>query len=236
MNKNKRLLIMMGCAALFIGMGYWWANLTPPPPPPPPPTENIIALSTRMEAISKMVFCEDSCKAIIVAIEDGDFDQVQRDNLRTQLNRAKLLSLILSYNAKKNEDCGDIGSRREIYSLLDKQFKIYPGNSGEVTKCLNNYRNISAFKNIQGEINNFKRLRYSENRADVLKKKIETTFNKLEGCLSDKKSDYLSQLSEFYRKDETFKDILSNPKEYLNSNHCAAYIGYAYYLNHFKCQ
>ena len=56
MNKNKRLLIMMGCAALFIGMGYWWANLPSPPPPPPPPADNIIALSTRMEAISKMVF------------------------------------------------------------------------------------------------------------------------------------------------------------------------------------
>lgn len=236
MNKNKRLLIMMGCAALFIGMGYWWANLPSPPQPPPPTADNIIALSTRMETISKMVFCEDSCKSIIVAIEDGDFDQVQRDNLRTQLDRAKLLSLILSYNAKKNEDCGDIGSRSEICSLLDKQFKIYPGNKNEVTKCLNNYKYISAFKNIQGEINNFKRLRYSENRADVLKNKIETTFNKLEGCLSDKKSDYLSQLSEFYRKDETFKDILSHPKSYLNLNHCAAYIGYAYYLNHFKCQ
>lgn len=236
MNKNKRLLIMMGCAALFIGMGYWWANQASSLPGTSPPADNIIALSTRMEAISKMVFCEDSCKAIIVAIEDGDFDQDQRYDLRTQLNRTKLLSLILSYNAKKDEDCGDIGSRREIYSLLDKQFKIYPGNSDEVTKCLNNYRNISAFKNIQTKINTLKRYRYNDNTANSLQGKIESSFNQLGGCLVDLKNSYFSQLSDFQSKEVQFKDYEQNPGLYKNNDNCANFSGYSFYLQQLNCQ
>jgi hypothetical protein len=127
MKQNKKLFIMMACAMGFIVLGYWWVE-RPVGPKDEGGDKNptIAALTQRIEALSKQPYCEDSCKELTQNIIDAGMVLEDQTNLNTQLNRAKLFSLVIAYNHKKNEDCANINNRTELYKLLLSQSKLYP--------------------------------------------------------------------------------------------------------------
>lgn len=232
MKQNKKLLIMMACALGFIVLGYWWVE-RPTGPIEPGGDENptIAALTQRIEALSKQPYCEDSCKELTQNIIDAGMVLEDQRNLNTQLNRAKLFSLVISYNHKKNEDCANINNRAALYMLLISQSKLYP-DPAKVNPCLENYQNIAAFNRIASTIAAFKKERFSSARSQHIQDDINRLYGKLNGCVaSGQKANYLSALSDFELIERQYSDYLDNRDIYKNNRHCITFAGYDFYLN-----
>ena len=226
---------MMACAALFIIVGYFVVNAPPPPPPPPPNSEGTALIESHIDALSKQLYNEDSCKEIRANIEDVALDPATKQHLTLQVERAILLSLIKTYNHYKSEDCGNLANRKDAYIKLIAQSKRYPGNKEEVQRCLADYRNIAAFKNLQNTINALKRNRYDEGRISQFKNEINAAHGRIDGCLSQEKASYFAQLSDFANKEKQYQDYSANPYNYNRLNKCATFAGYSYYLAQFNC-
>ena len=221
----------MACAMGFIVLGYWWVE-RPVGPEGPGGDKNptIAALTQRIEALSKQPYCEDSCKELTQNIIDAGILLEDQTSLNTQLNRAKLFSLVLSYNNKKNEDCSNINNRTELYKLLLSQSKLYM-DSAKVIPCLENYRNITAFNRIASTIATFKQERFSAARSQQIQYEINGLYSKLSGCVSPtQKANYFSALADFEHIEIQYSDYLLNPKYYKNNDNCTVFAGYNYYL------
>jgi hypothetical protein len=232
MKQNKKLLIMMACALGFIVLGYWWVE-RPTGPIEPGGDENptIAALTQRIEALSKQPYCEDSCKELTQNIIDAGLVLEDQTSLNTQLNRAKLFSLVIAYNHKKNEDCANINNRAALYMLLISQSKLYP-DPAKVNPCLENYQNIAAFNRIASTIAAFKKQRFSEARSQQIQLDINRLYGKLSGCVaSAQRANYLSTLADFANKEAQFIDREKHPNLYKDNDNCTVFAGYDFYLN-----
>lgn len=226
---------MMLCAALFIGIGYYAVNGTNPPPPLPPPADIIRPIENHIDQLSKQLYSEDSCKIISANIEDAALDNTKKQNLKEQLDRAILLSLIKTYNHYKSIDCGNLQNRKVYYSKLLVQFKQYPGEKTEVNRCKADYANISAFKNLQNKILALKKKQYDEVAISAIKSEINTLHARIGGCLSQGKASYFGQLSDFANKEKQYQDYTANPNNYKRLDKCATFAGYSFYLAQFNC-
>lgn len=235
MKKNNRLYIMMACAALFIIVGYFVVNAPPPPPPLPPNSEGTALIESHIDALSKQLYNEDSCKEIRANVEDAALDNETKSRLGEQLERAILLSLIKTYNHYQSIDCGNLSNRKDYYNKLLAQFERYPGNKSEVNRCKADYTNISAFKNIQNRIIAMKNKRYDDVAISTIKNDINTLHSRIGGCLSQEKASYFAQLSDFANKEKQYQDYSANPYNYNRLNKCATFAGYSYYLAQFNC-
>ena len=232
MKQNKKLMIMMACAMGFIVLGYWWVE-RPTGPGGSGGDENptIAALTQRIEALSEQPYCEDSCMELTQNIIDAGLVLEDQTSLNTQLNRAKLFSLVISYNQKKNEDCANINKRAAIYMLLISQSKLYP-DPAKVKPCLENYQNIAAFNRIATTIAAFKKERFSSARSQQIQDDINRLYGKLNGCVaSGQKANYLSALSDFANKEAQFIDREKHPNYYNDNDNCTVFAGYDFYLN-----
>ena len=227
---------MMLCAALFIGIGYYAVNGTNPPPPPPPKVDIIGPIENHIDQLSKQLYSEDSCKIISANIEDAALDNTKKQNLKEQLDRAILLSLIKTYNHYKSIDCGNLQNRKVYFSKLLVQFKQYTGEKTEVNRCKADYANISAFKNLQNKILALKKKQYDEVAISAIKSEINTLHARIGGCLSQEKDSYNDQLLDFFGKHRKYEDLKKNPKLVVYIDPCATFAGYSYYLAQFKCQ
>lgn len=222
----------MACAMGFIVLGYWWVE-RPVGPKDKGGDKNptIAALTQRIEALSKQPYCEDSCKELTQNIIDAGLVLEDQTSLNTQLNRAKLFSLVISYNNKKNEDCANINNRTALYKLLISQSKLYP-DPAKVNPCLENYQNIAAFNRIATTIAAFKKERFSSARSQQIQDDINRLYGKLNGCVaSAQKANYLSALSDFELIERQYSDYLDNRDIYKNNRHCITFAGYDFYLN-----
>lgn len=231
MKQNKKLLIMMACAMGFIVLGYWWVE-RPVGPKDKGGDKNptIAALTQRIDALSKLPYCEDSCKELEGNIIDASLGQEDETNLNTQLNRAKLFSLVISYNNKKNEDCANINNRTALYKLLISQSKLYP-DPAKVNPCLENYQNIAAFNRIASTIAAFKKERFSADRSQQIQTDINRLYGKLNGCVaSAQKANYMSALADFASKEAQYQDFKKHPEYYRDNDNCTVFAGYSYYL------
>jgi len=222
----------MACAMAFIVLGYWWVENTGGSKGPKGEKDGTIAaLTQRIEALSKQPYSEDSCKELTQNIIDAGMVLEDQTSLNTQLNRAKLFSLVISYNQKKNEDCANINNRAAIYMLLISQSKLYP-DPAKVKPCLENYQNIAAFNRIATTIAAFKKERFSPARSQQIQDEINRLYGKLNGCVaSGQKANYLSALSDFELIEKQYSDYLSNPSLYINNRNCITFAGYDFYLN-----
>lgn len=231
MKQNKKLLIMMACAMGFIVLGYWWVE-RPVGPKDKGGDKNptIAALTQRIEALSKQPYCEDSCKELTQNIIDAGMVLEDQTSLNTQLNRAKLFSLVISYNNKKNEDCANINNRTALYKLLISQSKLYP-DPAKVNPCLENYQNIAAFNRIASTIAAFKKQRFSADRSQQIQTDINRLYGKLNGCVaSAQKANYMSALADFASKEAQYQDFKKHPEYYRDNDNCTVFAGYSYYL------
>lgn len=221
----------MACSLVFIFLGYWWVER--PVGSSASGNNNsllVSSLSQRIDDLSKQPYCEDSCKELTQNIIDAGIVLEDQGRLNTQLNRAKLFSLILSYNHKKNEDCANINNRTVIYKLLLSQSRLYP-YPAKVNPCLENYRNIAAFNRVASTIGSFKQERFSAARSQQIKNEINGLYSKLSGCVSPtQKANYLSALADFEHIEIQYSDYLLNPKYYKNNDNCTVFAGYNYYL------
>ncbi len=222
----------MACAMGFIVLGYWWVE-RPVGPKDKGGDKNptIAALTQRIEALSKQPYCEDSCKELTQNIIDAGMVLEDQTSLNTQLNRAKLFSLVISYNNKKNEDCANINNRTALYKLLISQSKLYP-DPAKVNPCLENYQNIAAFNRIASTIAAFKKQRFSADRSQQIQLDINRLYGKLSGCVaSAQKANYMSALADFELIEKQYSDYLTNPSLYKNNRNCITFAGYDFYLN-----
>lgn len=243
MNKNKKLVIMLLAAAAFIAIVvYFSGEDADAPPPPTTGANNFKLIKSKIDMFEQQGYNDSKYKSLKLEIASyGKSDQITADDslgLISLLELGKSKSLVISFDEAENNGCMNIGSIEKWTEKLRKQETIiqYP----EAKKRIQRYKHMVQFLAIGGYIKEFKKTMFNESTSQGYQSKISNMIGKpgVSGCplASEKRSEWLSMLSEFKNKHMLYLDYKSGRIKSSDNRKCEVFQEYPAYLKDLNLQ
>ena len=160
----------------------------------------------------------------------------EKDGLMGNLEIAKMNSLILSFDALKNNACMNAGGLAKWSKLLRIQEKIIP--NPEAKKRIAAYGNLSSFLGQRGAVSSFLASEFTTSRYNALKSRIQQLAMSpgVRECgeSSSINDDLISQLEGFQAAYNDFIGIQNGTLPCL-PGYRDNFEKYLYYYNNFNC-
>jgi hypothetical protein len=213
MKKPTKLLLFFLTSALFLGILYW-NNIEPPTPPPDPPGgPDIDQCNVQIDSLGKSRYQEmmySKIKRDIAGMNSAEnITDEEKDGLISNLEIAKMKSLILSFDHVKNNDCMNAGGLAKWASLLQKQQKIIP--NAEAQKRVSASNNLSNYLAQRGAVSSFLAGEFNANRCNALISRIQVLASSPGvrdcGACSSLQPELINELDAFQVAYNNFKDL-----------------------------
>jgi len=240
MKKPTKLLLFFLTSALFLGILYW-NNIEPPTPPPHPPGgPNIDQCNKQIDSLGKSRYQEmmySKIKRDSAGMKSAEIiTDEEKDGLISNLEIAKMNSLILSFDHVKNNDCMNAGGLAKWASLLQKQQKIIP--NAEAQKRVSASNNLSNYLAQRGAVSSFLAGEFNANRYNALISRIQVLASSPGvrdcGACSSIQSELINQLDAFQAAFSNYEGIMNGTLPCM-PGYRDNFENYSFYYNNFNC-
>lgn len=240
MKKPTKLLFFFLISTLLLGILYWNNSGQSI-------TENSNTIGTwvdqcnvRIDSLGRSEYLDDfytELKRDISGMHSAEeLSDEEKDGLMGNLEIAKMNSLILSFDAVKNNACMNVGGLAKWSKLLRIQEKIIP--NPEAKKRIVAYSNLSSFIGQRGAVSSFLASEFTTSRFNALKSRIQqlavSTGVRECGESGSIKGDLISQLEGFQAAYKDFLGIQDGTLPCL-PGYRDNFEKYLYYYNNFNC-
>jgi hypothetical protein len=243
MNKNQKLLIMLMAAAAFIAMVVFFnekggqeGSTTAPG------SDNFKLIKSKIDALEMQGYQDAQYKGLKLQIASyGKSKQITAQdslNLISLLELSKSKSLVISFDDTENNNCMNTNALAKWTQELRKQETIIP--YPEAQKRIQRYKHMVQFLAIGGYIIKYKKSIYDETKSKDYQSKINNMFAKpgVSGCplANQKRSEWLSILSEFKNKHVLYLDYKSGRIKSSDNRKCEVFREYPAYVKDLNLQ
>jgi hypothetical protein len=236
MNKNKKLVIMLLAAAGFIAMVVFLNEKGDPSSTTVPGSDNFKLIKSKIDLLEQQGYQDGKYKGLKLQIasyrKSKQITPSDSLNLISLLELSKSKSLVISFDEAENNGCMNTGTLGKWTQELRKQETIIP--YPESQKRIQRYKHMVQFLAIGGYINKFKKTIYDEAKSQDYQSKISNMIAKpgVSGCplASQKRSEWLSILSEFRNKHLLYLDYKTGRIKSSDSRKCEVFQEYPAYI------
>jgi len=240
MKKTTKLLLFFLTSSLLLGILYWKNSEQSIEEHTSTTGTWVDECNVRIDSLSRNIYLDafyTELKRDISGMHSAqELSDEEKDGLMGNLEIAKMNSLILSFDALKNNACMNAGGLAKWSKLLRIQEKIIP--NPEAKKRIAAYGNLSSFLGQRGAVSSFLASEFTTSRYNALKSRIQQLAMSpgVRECgeSSSINDDLISQLEGFQAAYNDFIGIQNGTLPCL-PGYRDNFEKYLYYYNNFNC-